>query len=128
MLATEPSYRKLFEAHGLVEEAPDSAELEKAYRAFLARHSGHSSQNLLNMYKALARATKRNPELLLAFYRHYADHALTDEDRWFDGIDFDPDVNAGGTSGGDTRINAKVLDLSMKSSDRPNRRASWRAR
>jgi hypothetical protein len=113
LLVTEPSFAKLFADHGLEEDPPESDELRKAGTAFLNRHSDHSFDNLLNIIKALKRVTKRNPELLLAYYQHYSTHALTDESRWFDGIDFRPDLT-GGTSRGDTRINAKVLDLTTK--------------
>ncbi len=106
----EPSYAKLFAARGLVEDAPESEEMRNARHEFLKRHSDYSDATLLNIVKALNRVTKGNPELLLAYYRHYATHALRDEGKWGDGIDFVEGRDAGGTSGGDTRIDKKVLE------------------
>jgi hypothetical protein len=107
----EPSYARLFSARGLVADAPESDEMKNARHDFLKRHSDYSDETLLNVVRALNRVTKGNPELLLAYYRHYATHALRDEGKWGDGIDFVEGRDAGGTSGGDTRIDRKVLEL-----------------
>lgn len=105
----EPSYAKLFSARGLVADAPESDELKNARHEFLKRHRDYSDATLLNIVRALNRVTKGNPELLLAYYRHYATHELRDEGKWGDPIDFVEGRDAGGTSGGNTRIDKKVL-------------------
>jgi hypothetical protein len=113
----EPSIGKLFSDHGLVEEAPESEELHDARIAFLKRHSDYSYAVQLNMIVALDRITKRNPELLIAYYNYYADNNLRDETKWNDHIsskDYNPDRDLGATAYGGTIINPSVLDLTSK--------------
>jgi hypothetical protein len=114
--AMDPSIAKLFAAHGLEDEITESAAVKTARAAFRARHSGHGEWGLDAIDVALKRVTKRNPELMIAYYRYYEDHVLKDNTHWysFDGIDFDSDKDAGSTARGDTLINPKVLQLGSK--------------
>ncbi len=107
----EPSFAKLFSDHGLEDEPKESVELQNARAAFRKRHSGHSDIALRNFDLALKKITKRNPELLLAYYKYYAGHKLTDESSRFDHIDFNPDKDLGGTAYGETIIHPDVLTL-----------------
>jgi hypothetical protein len=112
LFTMERSLAKLFVDRGLEREDKESFELENARAAFRKRHDGYSTRVLNNIDAALKRITKRNPELLIAYYRYYADHELRDQaSGGYDPIDFDPDVNTGGTVRGNTRINARVLTL-----------------
>lgn len=112
LFTMEPSLAKLFMDRGLEREDKESVALENARAAFRERHDGYSTRVLNNIDAALKRITKRNPELMIAYYRYYANHELRDkESRGYDPIDFDPDVNTGGTVRGNTRINARVLTL-----------------
>jgi hypothetical protein len=110
----EPSFAKLLADKGLQEEPEESAELQQARAEFHERHKDHGAANLSHIDRALRRVTKRNPELLLAYYRHYAHHKLTDESERTDHIDFDPDKNTGGTAYGDTLIHPDVLAFTSK--------------
>lgn len=111
LLVAEPSFRKLFEDRGLVEELPASKELKEASDAFYNRHAGSfSSKQLYNMAVALRRATKRNPELLLAYYKYYANHDLDDDSIG----DYDSDKHTGATEHGETVINPSVASLTSK--------------
>jgi len=116
MLSTmEPSLAKLFTARGLEREDKESRALQDARAAFRERHDAYSTAVLNNIEAALKRITKRNPELMIVYYRYYAEHELRDESKsGWDPIDFDPDKNAGATVSGDTRINASVLTLSSR--------------
>jgi Domain of unknown function (DUF4157) len=109
----EPSIAKMFSDHGLVADAKESEELRKARIAFIERHSDYSDAVLYNMVVALNRITKRNPDLLLAYYKYYAHNHLRDETKWNDSIsdkDYNPDKNTGATAYGGTVINPRVLD------------------
>lgn len=107
----EPSFAKLFAAHGLDDETKETPALKNARAAFRERHEGHGEWILDAIEVALKRITKRNPDLLLAYYEYYADHKLTDESHWYDHIAFDPDKNTGATAYGDTVIHPDVLRL-----------------
>ena len=72
--AEEPT--RLFAGLGLVEE---SKSIQDARAAFREAHSGHSKQELDNIDAALKRVTRNDPDLLLAYYRFYADTILTNE-------------------------------------------------
>jgi hypothetical protein len=62
---------------------------------------------------ALRRITKRNPELLISYYRYYETHDLKDETHDYtpDGMKFDPSKQAGTTARGNSLINPSLLKL-----------------
>jgi hypothetical protein len=111
--AMEPSIAKLFAAHGLEDEVTESADVISAREAFRAQHQGHGEWVLDAIDVALRRITKRNPELLISYYRYYKKHDLKDETHLytFDGIDFDPDKNTGATNRGNSLIHPDLLRL-----------------
>jgi hypothetical protein len=111
--AMEPSIARRFAAHNLEDEVTESAAVISAQQAFRAQHQGHGKWVLDAIDVALRRITKRNPELLISYYNYYENHDLKDETHWysFDGIDFDPDKNAGATARGNTLINPQLLQL-----------------
>ena len=108
----EPSFAKLFSDHGLEDESKESVAVQNARAAFRDRHEGHGDWILNTMDFALKKITKRNPDLLIAYYNYYADHQLTDESHWYDHFSYDADRDAGATAYGDTLINPSVLRLS----------------
>jgi hypothetical protein len=107
----EPSFAKLFSDHGLEGESKESAAVQDARAAFRARHEGHGDQILNTIDLALKKITKRNPDLLIAYYTYYADHQLTDESHWYDHFDYKAWRDGGATAYGDTIINPSVLRL-----------------
>jgi hypothetical protein len=107
----EPSFARVFADHGLRDDPKPTGELEDARAAFRERHDGHGEWILNAIDVALKRITKRNPELLLAYYQYYAHHQLTDESHWYDHFTYDAAKNAGATAYGDTLINPAVLRL-----------------
>jgi len=72
----DPGFACLFAGLGLVEE---SKSIQDARAAFREAHSGHSKQELDNIDAALKRVTRNDPDLLLAYYRFYADTILTNK-------------------------------------------------
>jgi len=64
---------------GGVYEEPEKPEVVAARKAFRARHNSHDQQVLDNIDLSLKRVTSDNPTLLVAYYRYYAEHKLTDE-------------------------------------------------
>jgi hypothetical protein len=113
----EPSFAKLFTDHGLEDEPQESEALRNARNAFIEHHDEYSDDVLFNIVVALDKITKRNPELLIAYYEYYAHNNLRDEPKWNDHIsskDYDPDVNTGATAYGGTIINPRVLDKTSK--------------
>jgi hypothetical protein len=87
--------------------APRSeAPIREARARFRARHSGHDVKVLDRIDAALARATKNNPNLLLAYYEHYADHELN--------TTVDNPEDSGQTNWGDTGIRSDVLELKAR--------------
>ncbi len=109
--AMEPSIAKLFTEHGLEDETTDSEAVRSARAAFRAQHQGYDEWTLNTIDFALRRITKRNPDLLISYYKYYETHALRDEGKLTDGIDFNSDKDLGGTAGGDTRIRSDLLKL-----------------
>jgi len=109
--AMDPSIAKLFADHGLEDEETESASVKDARAAFRAQHRGHGDWVLDAIDVALRRITKRNPELLISYYKYYETHDLKDKTHLFDGIDFDPSKEAGATAGGNTVINPSLLRL-----------------
>jgi hypothetical protein len=111
--AMEPSIAKLFAAHGLEDEVTESAAVISARKAFRAQHQGHGELVLNTIDVALRRITKRNPELLISYYKYYEKHDLKDETHDYtpDGMDFDPDKNAGVTARGNSLIHPDLLRL-----------------
>lgn len=107
----EPSFAKLFSDHGLEDESKESVAVQTARAAFRDRHEGHGDWILNTMDFALRKITRRNPDLLIAYYNYYADHQLTDESHWYDHFSYDADRDAGATAYGDTLINPSVLRL-----------------
>jgi Domain of unknown function (DUF4157) len=113
----EPSIAKLFIANGLVDETVEPAELEKARRAFRKAFRLRSMTGLVGVRDedtinwklsaidvALKRMTKRNPDLMIAFYQHYASNILID-------AELDNPGHLGETEFEDTKINPDVLLL-----------------
>ncbi len=100
----DPLFAKLFADLGLIEE---SKEVQEARAAFRAKHPGHSEQVLNNIDAALKRVTSNNPDLLVAYYRFYADWKLTDDIKASssDAGETDKTIRKGGF----TNINAGVL-------------------
>jgi hypothetical protein len=86
-------------------EEPEGLEVLEAREAFHARHEGHGQEVLNNIDLSLRRSTSNNPALLVAYYRYYADHKLTDKLPW----NMSDDHFTGATAGGDTDINPRVL-------------------
>jgi len=153
----EPSFAKLFSAHGLEDESEESAgkyseivspygvsaqvstqlwghpsqhfrvatsvAVRDARAAFRDRHEDHSDWILNTIDFALKRITKRNPELLIAYYNYYADHELRDEKHWrkfWEHSAYKPGESTGDTEEGQTLINPRVLRLESGSpSDDP---------
>ncbi len=109
--AMDPSIATLFAAHGVEDEQTESAAVKDARAAFRSQHPGHGEWVLDAIDVALRRITKRNPDLLVSYYRYYETHDLKDDTSLFDGITFDPDKNAGATAGGNTVINPSLLRL-----------------
>jgi hypothetical protein len=105
----EPSFAKLFSAHGLEDESKESAAVQNARAAFRDRHKDLWSLNSIDF--ALKRITKRNPELLIAYYNYYANHQLTDESHWYDSFSYEADRDTGATAYGNTLINPSVISL-----------------
>lgn len=144
----EPSFAKLFSAHGLEDESEESAgkyleivspygvsaqvstqlwgHLSQHFRlatsvavrdaraSFRQSHKGHGDWILNTIDFALKKITKRNPELLIAYYNYYADHELRDEKHWWEYWGYDADKNTAVTSSGDTLINPSVLRLESR--------------
>lgn len=86
-------------------QEPPGPEVLKARTEFRTRHSGHSDDVLNKIDYSLERVTKGNPALLIAFYRHYATHELTNKLPW----NMDDDEFTGSTMHGDSDINPLVL-------------------
>jgi Domain of unknown function (DUF4157) len=116
----EPSIAKLFIANGLVDETKEPAELEKARQAFRRAFRQTSMTGLVGVADegtinwklsaievALKRVTKRNPDLMIAFYQHYAKNILID-------AELDNSGHLGETEFGDTKINPDVLLLQSR--------------
>lgn len=61
-----------------------------------------------NIDTALVRVTQNNPNLLIAYYDHYAEHELTDKH---------DDSAPAGTENGDTDVNPHVLTLDSRFPD-----------
>ncbi|MDQ2989409.1 MAG: DUF4157 domain-containing protein, partial [Pseudomonadota bacterium] len=85
-------------------------EVLKARSEFRARHGGHSDDVLNKIDNSLERVTEGNLALLLAYYRYYATHALTDKLPW----NMSDDKYAGATAHGDSDINPDVLSWESK--------------
>ncbi|WP_428671127.1 DUF4157 domain-containing protein [Reyranella sp.] len=109
--AMEPSVAKLFIAHGLEDEKTESSAVKDARAAFRKAHDGHQDAVLDHIDHALQTITKRNPDLMIAYYRYYQTHDLKDDDSWGDGINYDSDRMLGATARGNTVINKNVLLL-----------------
>jgi hypothetical protein len=111
--AMEPSIAKLFAAHGLEDEVTEGAGVISARKAFRVEHQGHGEWVLDAIDVALRRITKRNPELLISYYKYYENHDLKDETHLYtpDGIDFNPDKNTGATARGNSLIHPGLLRL-----------------
>ena len=77
----------------------------EARKAFRARHDDHSEEVLDNIDMSLKLVTGENTTLLVAFYRYYAKHKLTDE---LPG-NMSEERYTGATAGGDSDINPLVL-------------------
>jgi len=68
-----------FRQHGEAQETINESEsIKKARAEFRKRHNDHDPKVLDNIDAALKRITQGNPDLLLAYYNFYSDHALTD--------------------------------------------------
>jgi hypothetical protein len=100
----EPSIAALFKAR-LADEASVEAKIDAARAAFRKRHSDLGEWKLRTLDFALKKATKGNPDLRLAFYRHYASAGFDE---------MDSDTELGETSSGDTDINEKALLLESR--------------
>lgn len=100
----EPSIAELFRARGLVDESVESREVQEAREKFGRRHSGLKQWRLSAIKVALERATRRNPDLLVAWYRYYAENGFESEEMSL----------LGETVSGDTAINKDVLNLEKK--------------
>jgi hypothetical protein len=109
--AMEPSVAKLFIAHGLEDEKTESAAVKDARAAFRKAHGEHQDIVLDYIDRALQKITKRNPDLMIAYYHYYQTHDLKDDDSWGDGIDYKKERDAGATGRGNTVINEDVLFL-----------------
>jgi Domain of unknown function (DUF4157) len=108
----EPTIAALFRDRGLVEQ--ETAELAKARDAFRKHDSDRwrlpwnhplGEWNYHAIDVALKRATRGNPDLMIAYYLYYSTH------------DFDRDKDLkdiGSTSSGETTIRSKVLMLEPK--------------
>jgi Domain of unknown function (DUF4157) len=108
----EPSIAKLFIAHGLEDETKERPDVVAARADFREEHSGHGDWVLDAIDVALKRATRHNPDLLVAYYRYYAQHKLSDPTWWDRNMrDFDRDKTAGQTVSGGTAINPGILRL-----------------
>src|SRR5262249_10390800 len=83
------------------DEKAQAVPLMRAWADFRIRHNGHSRTVLDNIDTALKKVTRNNDKLLVAYYRHYANHELTDEE----------ENRPGSTSHGDTDIHPRVLGL-----------------
>jgi hypothetical protein len=110
----EPSIAKVFVAHGLEDETKERTDVLEARAAFRKRHEDHGEWVLNAIDVALKRATKRNPDLLVAYYRHYADHQLADPSRWDKFWDNINKGDLGATNWGDTLIQPDVFRLESK--------------
>jgi hypothetical protein len=110
----EPSFAKLFSAHGLEDESKEGVAVQNARAAFRDRHKGHGDWVLNSIDFALKRITKRNPELLIAYYNYYAKHELRDEKKFWQHRSYEADTNTGDTEYGDTLINRRVLWLTSE--------------
>lgn len=100
----EPSFAKLFADRGLVDESVETDAEKDARELFQRRHAGLGEWRLRAVNAALRQATRRNRDLLIAWYRYYADHDFDSEDM----------SGLGETSSGDTSINDDVLLLQSK--------------
>jgi hypothetical protein len=97
-------------------EEVEPAEVLDARKAFRAEHEGHGEEVLNNIDMSLKRVTSNNPKLLVAYYRYYATHKLTDKLPW----NMSDDIYTGATEHGDTDINPDVLSYRSKfSTDSP---------
>lgn len=97
----EPSIAAIFRDRGVVDDTKDSPELATARDAFRKHNSDLGEWMQSAIHVALKRATRANPDLMLAFYRYYSSHDLERDD--IRGL--------GDTSSGDTKINERVLML-----------------
>lgn len=100
----EPSIAELFVARGLVDESIERRDVQEARTKFGRRHSGLGQWRLSAIKVALEKATRRNPDLLVAWYNYYAENGFESEELSL----------LGETVSGDTAINEDVLLLNKK--------------
>jgi Domain of unknown function (DUF4157) len=116
----EPSIAKLFMANGLVDETKEPADLERARQAFRRAFRRLSMTGIVSVADedtinwklsaievALKRVTKRNPDLMIAYYQHYTENVLID-------AELDNNGHLGETEYGNTKINPDVLLLQSR--------------
>ena len=106
IVATLVKVHEKFRAHY---EAKIAVQLVEAHTNFRVRHNDHDKKVLDNIDTALQKVTRNNPNLLVAYYKYYAHHKLTDETPEKDAI--------GDTNYGDTKINPHVLALEERKKD-----------
>lgn len=97
----EPSIAALFRERGLVNDPAVNPDVAKARDAFRKHNADLGDWILRTIHFALARATRGNADLMLAFYRHYSSHDLEREKM----------KGLGETSSGDTEISSRVLTV-----------------